>query len=163
MRRQKPRPLAKTKVIDDTVYFFDKITYPNTYCLSPFYKCRFYLDENWWTSVIHYYQANKTEKNNTIYLQIRDAESPEDAKRIGSTLKSMPFWLDNRLALMEKATYAKFSQNRDCMNVLISTGTKPLVEYSHDKFWGGRNFGENNMGKILMRVRTQLRIKLRME
>jgi len=163
MRKKRKRPLARTSIDTETVYFFDRITYPHTFKLSSFYICKFYLDNNWWHSTIHYYQANKTTPDNPVYSQIRDCTTPEQAKKIGSTLDPIESWHSGKYELMKAATYAKFSQNKGCMTTLISTGVKPLMEYSRDSYWGAKNYGYNYMGQILEEVRSELRKKLRME
>lgn len=163
MRRRQKRPLARTKTNTDKVRFFDRISYPATYALSPFYPCRFYLDNFFWTSVIHHYQASKFCWDQDIYHQIRQCETPEEAKKIAASGVPIDDWFKNRYGTMKDATYAKFTQNKDCMTVLIATGTKPLIEDSHDSYWGTKNYGENNMGKLLEEVRLEVRKKLRLE
>ena len=164
MRKKRRRPLARTKVNTDKIYFFDRVSFPDTYQLSPFYMCKFYLNGHWWKSVIHYYQASKTNPDDPRYQQIVDAKFPESAKAIGSAIEvDDHLWSSTRYYHMRSATYAKFSQNKECMTVLVSTGTKPLIEHSHDPYWGGRNYGENQMGRVLEEVRTEIRKKLRLE
>jgi ribA/ribD-fused uncharacterized protein len=163
MRKAKKRRLATTKVQTDKVYFYDRISHPKTYMLSPFFICKFYLDEKWWSSVIQYYQANKFPVDSHEYEQICDCKSPEEAKKIGSSVSTDFEWDARKNQLMRDASYAKFSQNKQCMNILIMTGTKQLIEDSHDPYWGGKNRGYNMMGKILMDVRTEIRQKLRLQ
>lgn len=55
---------------------------------------------------------------------------------------------------------AKFSQNTELKKRLLSTGNEHLEEGNTwgDKIWGTVNgVGENRLGKILMRIREELR------
>jgi ribA/ribD-fused uncharacterized protein len=164
MRKTRKRRFARTtSVANDVVLFYDKIKYPSTYQLSPFFVCKFNLDDKWWTSVIQYYQANKYEVDSDLYNLIHECDSPEEAKRLGNSQEPTKQWVNNKFDIMKNATYAKFSQNKRCMGILINTGTKRITEMSLDQYWGGRNRGQNMMGHVLMEVRTELRKKLRME
>ena len=74
-----------------------------------------------------------------------------------------PKWKDaDRLAVMDLCLYAKFVTNADegPKKYLLSTGDRELVEHTtRDSFWGdgGDGTGANQLGKGLMRIRTQLR------
>lgn len=55
---------------------------------------------------------------------------------------------------------AKFSQNTELKKRLLSTGNENLEEGNTwgDKIWGTvHGIGENRLGKILMRIREELR------
>lgn len=69
-------------------------------------------------------------------------------------------WEAVRLAVMKKALMAKFSQNEALKNVLLGTGSHPIVENSpRDSFWGvGKDgTGANHLGRLLEEVREALR------
>lgn len=74
-----------------------------------------------------------------------------------------PKWTDaDRVAVMDLCLYAKFVTNADTRPkaYLLSTGDRELVEHTtRDSFWGdgGDGTGANQLGKALMRLRTQLR------
>jgi ribA/ribD-fused uncharacterized protein len=163
MRKRRGKRLARTSVRSDKVLFFDKIDHPTTFKLSPFFRARFYLEGEWWQTVIHYYQAKKHENDADLFARIKEADSPEKAKQIGNSAYPDESWCENRYQIMKDATYAKFSQNKECSTYLISTGKKPLINVCpYDNYWSGKNYGENMMGKVLMEVRAELRKKLRM-
>ena len=65
---------------------------------------------------------------------------------------------------MYKALVAKFTQHEDLKEQLLETGEKILVEHTKkDNYWGdggdGGNdtVGKNMLGKLLVRVRNELR------
>ena len=65
---------------------------------------------------------------------------------------------------MHKALVAKFTQHEDLKEQLLATGNSFLVEHTkRDKYWGdggdGGNdtIGRNMLGKLLVRVRNELR------
>ena len=65
---------------------------------------------------------------------------------------------------MYKALIAKFTQHENLKEQLIATGNSFLVEHTkRDKYWGdggdGGNDtkGRNMLGKLLVRVRTELK------
>jgi ribA/ribD-fused uncharacterized protein len=66
-----------------------------------------------------------------------------------------PKWDDVKCSAMYFALSLKFEHDEHCRDVLCSTVGKRLVEESSDSFWGcGRNGkGENNLGKLLCKVR----------
>lgn len=61
---------------------------------------------------------------------------------------------------MYEICMAKFTQNEDLKEKLLATGNDILEEGNTwgDKVWGTVNgVGENKLGKILMKVREELR------
>jgi len=61
---------------------------------------------------------------------------------------------------MVEAVRAKFMQHRQLRNLLLATGDAELVEHTNkDHFWadGGDGTGQNQLGKILMEIRKELR------
>ena len=62
---------------------------------------------------------------------------------------------------MEEVVRAKFSQNPELLQRLIDTGDMELVEGNrwHDAYWGvdlATGEGENHLGLILMKIRSEL-------
>lgn len=57
---------------------------------------------------------------------------------------------------MKKGLLLKFSQNKELLQVLKSTGSRTLVQHTDkDKYWGdaGDGSGKNRLGVLLMEVR----------
>lgn len=82
----------------------------------------------------------------------------EQSLKAGVTFR--PDWDAVKTEVMEEILMHKFSQNAHCRRILLSTGDRPLVENSpRDWFWGcgADQTGRNMLGKLLMKVRAQLR------
>lgn len=84
--------------------------------------------------------------------------APGTAKRLGRTVEMREDWDEIRIDVMRRVVDAKFSQNYYLRARLLATGDTELIEGNkwHDQFWGvSDGFGENNLGKILMELRTK--------
>ena len=67
-------------------------------------------------------------------------------------------WDKVRDQVMYEVVFEKFSQNSKIRERLISTGEAELIEGNtwNDRYWGVCNgIGQNKLGKILMRVRSE--------
>lgn len=92
--------------------------------------------------------------------------SPASAKGEGRNLKLRPDWEKVKYQVMYDICRAKFTQNEDLRQKLLDTGDEELVEGNtwNDTYWGvdlvyGKG-GQNNLGKILMQIRSELRDKI---
>lgn len=86
--------------------------------------------------------------------------SSVDAKHRGRCIRLREDWEDVKLSVMYQVCWAKFTQNGCLKKRLIATGDAYLEEGNTwgDRYWGTVNgVGKNNLGKILMRVREELR------
>lgn len=85
---------------------------------------------------------------------------PSTAKRKGRNVKLRHDWESVKDDIMYQVVKAKFEQNEDLKVKLLETGDEYLEEGNlwNDVYWGmckGR--GKNKLGKILMKVREELR------
>ena len=95
-------------------------------------------------------------------LKIANAKTPKIASTIGRdrNLNLRSDWEEIKQNIMYDAVYFKFKQNKDILRKLLDTGNAELVEATvKENYWGcgPNNDGQNNYGKILVRVRKQLR------
>lgn len=72
-----------------------------------------------------------------------------------------PDWELVKYDVMYEVCMAKFTQNPDLLSKLLATGDAELIEGNTwgDRVWGvdiHRGIGENHLGKILMRIRSEL-------
>lgn len=91
---------------------------------------------------------------------------PSESKKLGRKIQLRDDWEQVKSEVMFEICFAKFSQNEDLKKKLLATGERELVEgnYWHDNCWGNctcekcRDIpGENRLGKILMKIREELR------
>jgi N-glycosidase YbiA len=68
-------------------------------------------------------------------------------------------WENIKYQIMFTALMAKFTQNKDCADVLLSTGNRVLIERSpNDSCWAinDKGIGNNMLGIMLMMVREKI-------
>ena len=114
-----------------------------------------------WKTTEHYFQAQKfvgTEHEN----KIRKAPSPMKAAELGRTRKVRirQNWDNIKDNVMYEALKAKFTQHTDLKEILLNTDEKILIEHTeNDSYWGdgGNGKGKNKLGKLLMKVRVELK------
>ena len=89
-------------------------------------------------------------------------DNPGKAKRLGRKVELRRDWEEIKERVMYEVCLCKFTQHEDLKKKLLETGDAELVEgnYWHDCYWGVcEEQGENKLGKILMRIREELRYK----
>lgn len=115
----------------------------------------------WYPTVEHYFQAQKF--NDADYQEkIRTARTPKDSKTLGLSrqIPIRPDWEEVKDEIMFEACLKKFQTHKVLKELLLSTGDEELIENAPmDYYWGcgSTGVGQNKLGKILMRVREQLR------
>lgn len=141
-----------------TVYFYAQ-TDPFAE-FSNFAKFGVEMDDVWWQTVEHYFQAQKF--MDVAYRErIRRSSKPKDAKALGMT-RAFPLredWEDVKDVIMYEAVRKKFQTHPEPRELLLSTGNQEIVENAPmDAYWGCGPDGQglNKLGKILMRVRQEL-------
>ena len=91
---------------------------------------------------------------------------PKESKQLGRQVPLRPDWNDVRVQIMYDVCYAKFSQDKNLKRRLLATGDEYLQEgnFHGDFYWGriynkekGEWVGKNNLGKVLMKLREDLR------
>jgi len=127
--------------------------------LSNFHRAYLIYEDIMWPTSEHAYQAMKTFDHNQR-LNISTIGSPAEAKSYARSLKRRADWDDVKLGIMEEIVRAKFTQNDLEREKLLATEDLEIVEGNTwgDTFWGVCNgVGENHLGKILMKIREELR------
>ncbi|WP_193195639.1 NADAR family protein [Nostoc sp. MG11] len=145
-----------------TIYFY-KVWQPYG-CFSNFSPHGIHIQGTYWSTVEHYYQAQKFvgSIDAVIIPLIHAAATPEEAAALGrcSTRKCRQDWDLVKTQVMREAVLKKFLAHAEIREVLLTTEDETLVENSPtDYFWGcgASKTGDNHLGKILMSVREEIR------
>ncbi|MCD7824111.1 MAG: NADAR domain-containing protein [Oscillospiraceae bacterium] len=127
--------------------------------LSNFYPAYVTLDGSTYFSSEAAYQAYKSLD---IAERMRFSElSAGEAKKQGSQIPLRADWEKVKFSVMERIVRAKFTQNPYLAKHLVETGDSEIVEGNtwNDVIWGvdlTTGEGQNNLGKILMKIRNEL-------
>ena len=143
------------------IRFYSKATKYNEF--SNFYISEFNIDGQRYKNVEQFFQAQKATlaKDIEYFNKIIKSSSPSQAKALGRKVRDLPVttWNSLRDQIMLTGVRAKFSQSPSLKALLLETGDATLIENSPtDYYWGcgSKNTGQNKLGQILMKVRTEL-------
>jgi ribA/ribD-fused uncharacterized protein len=119
------------------------------------------LDAAWWPTVENYYQAQKFTDPH-LRDAIHRADKPIIAKNLADKNKAAirPDWDTVKDAVMYRAVRRKFELHPQLKAMLLATGDEDIIETAPtDTYWGvGREGnGLNKLGKIIARIREELR------
>lgn len=135
--------------------------------LSNFYESPVSDGFTTFPTVEHYFQAAKAVWVKD-YDDIQYAKTPGEAKRIGRRITIRGDWESIKLDVMETALRKKFAIP-ELREQLLATGDAELIEgnWWHDNTWGDCSCdkckgipGQNNLGKLLMKIRADIRESL---
>ena len=128
--------------------------------LSNFYSCPIIYDGIKYSNAECAFQAQKTTD-----IEMREEFAtlkPEKGKKLGRKVRLRDNWDTLKFPIMYEIVKAKFEQNPNLAKKLIKTGDAILEEGNNwgDTIWGTVNgVGQNHLGKILMKVREELKKK----
>ncbi len=113
-----------------------------------------------WPTVEHYFQAMKF-TDAKVRIEVLKAKTPGEAKEIAESYaaRKRRDWIKIRNLIMYNAIRAKFVQHPKLLRQLEKTGHRAIREISNDdSYWGSGNDrrGQNQMGRLLMRLRKNL-------
>ena len=142
--------------------------------LSNFHHCDINFEGQSYTCLEQGYQCIKAKvcKDEKALTEIMKCKRPADMKRLGADIVTNERWECIKLEVMEELVFCKFRQNKVLYNCLLNTRPHNLIECTLDEFWGAGCLlgsialnegcwpGQNYLGKILVRVRSQLAIEL---
>lgn len=130
--------------------------------LSNFHPCVVVYERVEYPSLEHAYVAAKT-KSELLRNEVLQKSKPGEVKRLGKKFPKEDWYTDEfRLSVMEYLLLQKFNPETHPIlaDNLLATGDEDLCEGNTwgDTFWGVcRGEGENNLGKLLMKVREHYR------
>lgn len=130
--------------------------------LSNFYPVEIKFKNEVYPSVEHAFQAAKCEKE-CDRKNILAAATATTAKFLGRSVQMRSRWDLEKYAVMEILLRKKFNQPK-MRKLLKMTSTRQIIERNHwhDVYWGvcscerHKNRGENMMGVLLMKIRSEL-------
>lgn len=125
--------------------------------LSNFWPARVVYERFLYPSVENAYQAAKLDP--ALRRQFMSC-TPGQAKRAGRVAAVRADWDQVKLQVMEQLIAQKFFAGSELATKLLETDDAPLIEGNTwgDTFWGVcRGKGENNLGKLLMARRAELK------
>lgn len=128
--------------------------------LSNFYKSQVEYEGIVYPTSEHAYQAAKS-LNLEVKKDVAAIPSPSGAKKYGKTIQLRKDWEFVKLKIMYEIVSSKF-KNSELAKKLLDTGDAILAEGNnwYDTYWGiyiPTGKGENNLGKILMTVRKNIK------
>lgn len=144
-------------------------------CLSQWYGVKFEVAGVEYHTAEQYMMAQKALlfDDKEVYDQIMLADNPREYKALGRKIRNFDgkVWDSRKYSIVVEGNKAKFSQNADLREYLLSTGDAILAEASpYDKIWGIGLYaaqaakgtvqqwkGLNLLGCALMEVRDWLR------
>src|SRR5207249_3077045 len=127
--------------------------------LSNFFPAEVVYEGITYPTVEHAYQSAKTLDMNER-KRIAALKTPAEAKTEGRKLKLRDDWETAKFVVMEDCVRYKFTHHDDLRAKLLATGDAVLEEGNTwgDRIWGVyQGQGDNRLGKILMKIRTELR------
>lgn len=138
----------------------------------PFYETSYFVFSNFsahsiifhgilYPTAEHAYHAAKFD-DKKIKDEIKNAGSPLEAFRLGKKYKSFRKnnWDERKVHVLYEILKEKAIQHLEVKQALLATGDEEIVEDNpYDDFWstGKDGKGLNHMGKILMRIREELK------
>lgn len=114
-----------------------------------------------WPTSEHYFQAGKFPDRPDLQEKIRSLPTPRDAFQFARQYDHLKRkdWEQAKQDIMYRAVSHKFVMHGDLGELLMATGTARLVEHTvNDRCWGdgGDGTGENRLGQMLEKIRSQL-------
>lgn len=126
--------------------------------LSNFYMYEIHFSGYVYKSVEHFFQANKA-TTRIGHNEVADQPTAALTKKKGRNIICRSDWNEIKDSVMELALILKF-QNKALREKLLNTGDSILIEgnWWGDTYWGVcEGVGENKLGKLLMKIRDNLR------
>jgi ribA/ribD-fused uncharacterized protein len=126
--------------------------------LSNFYESEVIYQGIKYRSTENAYQAAKCESNanRRSFMKIKPYKAKELGRLVQKNGHARSDWKQVQLKVMYDVCADKFYRNIELREKLVKTGNKYLEETNdwNDTFFGVCNgIGENNLGKILMKIR----------
>lgn len=128
--------------------------------LSNFYEYPIYYNKLVFCNAEAAFQAQKVINKKDQYKFINLNAS--QARKLGKTVQLRKDWEEIKDNVMYEIVKRKFTINKELQQKLLETKEEELVEgnWWHDIYWGvdsKTGIGQNKLGKILMKVREEVK------
>ena len=117
------------------IYFWGHTPNPKkmtTACFSQWYGCRFTVNGITYHTAEQYMMASKARLfgDEEVFNEIMAADNPFDYKKLGRKIRGFEqeLWDARKYGIVVKGNKAKFSQNPEIMEFLLSTGDAIIAE-----------------------------------
>ena len=181
---EKIKEIIRSKPDTAIIYFWGHTPNPKKMtaaCFSQWYDCYFEVDGIQYHTTEQYMMASKARLfgDEEVLQEIMESYHPHDYKKLGRKVRGFVTepWDAKKYDIVVEGNKAKFEQNADIREFLLSTGDAILAEASpYDKIWGigldretalkgsfDQWQGENLLGCALMEVREWLKETKSME
>lgn len=132
----------------------------SNFCFSNFSAHSVVFDGQSYPTVEHAFHAQKFD-DPTLVEQIKTCGSPLAAWELAQKLKPQrrSDWNEVKVGILADIVRAKVNQHVDVKKALLDTGEREIIEINpNDDFWGNGadGSGQNQTGKILMEIRSEL-------
>lgn len=170
--RPRRRPSNVAAAADNAIRFYN--SHEPFYQFSNFWPCQgLMIDGKRYPTTEHYFQAQKFAGYPDLVEKCRKLPTARQCFRMVRDRRYLPYvrqdWhrgqtpVKNRV--MAKAVEAKFKHDRKLMELLLSTGSRTIIEHTvNDDYWGDGGVSDwrmgmqgNHLGRILMDLRAYLR------
>lgn len=128
--------------------------------LSNFYEYPIYYNKLVFCNAEAAFQAQKVinEKDQYKFINLNASQ----ARKLGKTVQLRKDWEEIKDNVMYEIVKRKFTINKELQQKLLETKEEELVEgnWWHDTYWGvdsKTGIGQNKLGKILMKVREEVK------
>ena len=161
IRLEQYRDLWLGEKFDEVIGFYPREFYP----LDNFSSFKVEWNGYLYASLEEAYQAASfMGSDESLVESIKHSHSADEAQRIAyaNRDKQRKDWNEVKLSIMEELLRLKIDQNPYVRKKLLQTEQYTIVEDSpKDAFWGwGPNRdGENNLGKLWMKIRDEIKEK----
>lgn len=128
--------------------------------LSNFYEYPIYYNKLVFCNAEAAFQAQKAinEKDQYKFINLNASQ----ARKLGKTIQLRKDWEEIKDNVMYEIVKRKFTINKELQQKLLETKEEELIEgnWWHDTYWGvdsKTGIGQNKLGKILMKVREEVK------
>ncbi|MFH1178624.1 MAG: NADAR family protein [bacterium] len=132
----------------------------SNFCFSNFSAHSISFKDKTYPTAEHAFHAQKFQ-DASIVNKIINAKSPLEALQLGKRYKNerRADWDEAKVGILYEILKEKVVQHSEVKETLLATGDEEIIEISPSDFWGNgiNGKGQNQCGKILMKIRYEIK------